>query len=52
MGENGWADTGPFMGWVHAAFQPWIYSAEMARWMYVHSLPDADEIGHWIFLPR
>jgi hypothetical protein len=47
----GWADTGDLMGLVQVEHAPWIYSADLASYVY---MPEAamDAGGMWMFKPN
>ncbi len=47
--EFGNVDTGSWMGWVNVTYRPFIYSYELAKYLYI---PDAalSEFGAWSFL--
>ncbi|MEX0323089.1 MAG: LamG domain-containing protein [Puniceicoccaceae bacterium] len=42
--ENGWADTGDWIGWVYVANQPWVWIDDLMSYVYFH------ESG-WIWVP-
>ena len=47
--ENGWADTGSFIGWIFTGSAPWVWSLSLETWMY---LPESNvkETGAWTFV--
>lgn len=52
VGEDGWAFTGSFLGWVHAGAAPWIYVYPLEQWMYCDEEWVIDGTGSWIFAPE
>lgn len=48
--ENGWTDTGSWMGWLNVSGDPWIWSESLNTWLY---MPEQSglEFGAWVFLP-
>ena len=44
--ENGWANTGDWMGWVNVVNQPWIWSLDLNKYIYVN-----DDSG-WVYVPN
>lgn len=51
IGEDGYVDTGAWMGLVYAANEPWIWRADLGEWRYI---PDTavDAGGAWGYIPR
>ena len=49
--DDGFADTGAFMGKVFVEQAPWVYSYAFGKWFY---LPDgtSDPDGAWAFFPN
>lgn len=48
--ENGWADTGDYMGFVYAESAPWVYSYTLARWLYASvEAGNGEGIWFWVF---
>lgn len=49
--ENGYVNTGDWMGMVYAANEPWVWRAETGEWLYI---PDTAVTtgGVWGFMPR
>lgn len=47
--ENGWADTGAWLGMVYVEHKPWIFSIELEKWMYIHE-EGVVESGGWTFI--
>jgi hypothetical protein len=48
VGEEGWVDTGTWMGWVNVEHDPFIYVLDLAGYLYV---PTAMESGAWVYRP-
>lgn len=48
--ENGYADTGAWMGMAYVSEAPWIYSYALEAWSYI---PDesATATGGWLYIP-
>jgi hypothetical protein len=44
--ENGWANTGDWLGWVNVTYDPWIISASLGVYMYI-----SDDSG-WVYIPK
>jgi len=45
--DDGWANTGDWMGWVNVTYDPWIISLDLGgKYVYV-----ADDSG-WVYVPR
>lgn len=49
--ENGWANTGDFMGYVYAAAAPWVWNLNLQSWMFIPA-EEAGEFGEWVFIVR
>lgn len=47
--EDGDANTGDWMGWVHVGFEPWILSYNLDQWMYIEEEAVSDD-GSWIYI--
>jgi hypothetical protein len=47
--ENGFADTGAWMGMVHVAADPWIYVYDLASYVYIPT-DSATESGAWTYV--
>lgn len=44
--ENGWANTGPWLGWVNVTYDPWIISTSLDSYLYI-----GDGSG-WVYVPK
>lgn len=49
--ENGWANTGDFLGYIFAAAAPWVWSLTLQNWMYVPAT-EASEGGEWMYIVK
>jgi hypothetical protein len=47
--ENGFVDTGDWMGMVNVAADPWIYVYDLVKYIYMPV--DATESGAWMYAP-
>lgn len=49
--DNAWVDTQDWLGWVYFADGGWVYSPELARWLWI---PGSllTEAGAWIYFDR
>lgn len=47
--EDGWVDTGSWLGPVYVVHQPWVYSMELVKWLFI---PEAgvDANGGWTYI--
>ncbi len=43
-----WVDTGHWMGWLHVANAPWVYSWDLAKFIYMPG--EGDGSGAWAFI--
>jgi len=48
--ENGWVDTGDWMGALYVVEDPWIYSAKAGAWLYLPG-ESISESGAWTYVP-
>ncbi len=51
LDENGFTDTGDWMGWVMAANAPWVYNMDLGGWTYIPDEAISDS-GAWVYVPR
>jgi hypothetical protein len=49
--QNGWADTGSWLGWVYVQMAPWVYSDSLGSWIYMQE-PNPTDPGVWGFVTR
>lgn len=49
--QDGWANTGGWMGWLNVSDAPWIWSQKLGNWLF---LPEQSglEFGAWAFVPN
>jgi len=49
--ENGFVDTGTFMGWLWVGAKPWVFSYQLEKFIY---LPESNvsASGAWVYLPN
>lgn len=50
--EEGFADTGDFMGFVNVINEPWIWNVNLSKWAYVPESTDPEGSGAWMFVNR
>lgn len=50
--DQGWADTGTWLGWIFVADAPWVYLPELQGWSYVDEPSFDENAGGWLFFPR
>ncbi len=46
--QDGWIDTGDFMGQLNVELDPWIWSSELERWIYM-SEENVTDTGAWFY---
>lgn len=46
VGETGYANTGDWLGWVYVAYDPWIWSAALGKYISV-----TNDSG-WVYVPQ
>jgi hypothetical protein len=46
--ENGWADTGAWMGMVNVAADPWIWSNDLTKYLYIPTEGTGND-GAWVY---
>jgi len=44
--ENGWVNTGDWIGWVNVIYDPWIWSTSLDKYVTI-----TDDSG-WVFVPK
>lgn len=49
--ENGWANTGNYIGFVWAGAAPWGWSLSLERWIYTPA-EELGEVGEWFYILR
>ncbi len=49
--EDGWADTGDWMGWVNVQYDPWILVVDLDKYIYM-PMDGLTEQGGWGYIPR
>jgi hypothetical protein len=48
--HDNWVDTGSFIGWIHVAEAPWLWSTALEGWIMIDNCPEGT--GAWVFVPR
>ncbi|MCD8483350.1 MAG: hypothetical protein LR015_12235 [Verrucomicrobia bacterium] len=43
--ENGWVDTGDWLGWVYVEHYPWVFNNSLQNWMYA-------AVDGWFYVVR
>jgi hypothetical protein len=47
--EDGWVNTGAWLGYVNITNDPWIYSDDLGKYMYI-PMGQSGEVGAWTYL--
>jgi hypothetical protein len=48
----GWVDTGDIFGRLNVLGTPWIWSQDLAAWVYLPDADDFEAFGFWIYILR
>lgn len=51
MQSESWVNTGDWMGWINVDEEPWIYSADLQRYIYLPA-SNATQQGGWAYVPK
>jgi hypothetical protein len=51
IGEDGFVDTAPWLGWVYVDGAPWVWSLSLDGWMYIDE-STVDDNGGWAYIPK
>ena len=46
--ENGWVNTGDWLGWLHVGNAPFVYNDALATWMFMNE-PSEGATGAWVY---